>query len=109
MTFAKLPETNLKNANATNYKSHNANLFTHNVLLISTGSSVASDDKKRAVAEKITARHLLKHRVDFAKIFNNEDVIKNGGRTWNRTRDTRIFNPLLYRLSYPAIHALKRP
>ena len=27
---------------------------------------------------------------------------KNGGRTQNRTGDTRIFSPLLYRLSYPA-------
>lgn len=26
----------------------------------------------------------------------------HGGQTWNRTRDTRIFNPLLYRLSYLA-------
>jgi hypothetical protein len=25
-----------------------------------------------------------------------------GGRSGNRTCDTRIFNPLLYRLSYPA-------
>ena len=27
---------------------------------------------------------------------------KNGGRDRNRTGDTRIFNPLLYQLSYPA-------
>ena len=27
---------------------------------------------------------------------------KLGGRGQNRTADTRIFNPLLYRLSYPA-------
>ena len=27
----------------------------------------------------------------------------NGGQRWNRTTDTRIFNPLLYRLSYLAI------
>ena len=27
---------------------------------------------------------------------------KNGGQRWNRTTDTRIFNPLLYRLSYLA-------
>jgi|TARA_B110000971_G_scaffold146645_1_gene149764 hypothetical protein len=27
----------------------------------------------------------------------------NGGRRWNRTTDTGIFNPLLYRLSYPAL------
>jgi hypothetical protein len=26
-----------------------------------------------------------------------------GGRRWNRTTDTGIFNPLLYRLSYPAV------
>ena len=25
---------------------------------------------------------------------------QNGGRRWNRTTDTGIFNPLLYRLSY---------
>jgi hypothetical protein len=28
---------------------------------------------------------------------------QNGGRRWNRTTDTGIFNPLLYRLSYPAL------
>jgi hypothetical protein len=28
-----------------------------------------------------------------------------GGRSGNRTCDTRIFNPLLYRLSYPASFA----
>ena len=28
--------------------------------------------------------------------------LKNGGQRWNRTTDTRIFNPLLYRLSYLA-------
>jgi hypothetical protein len=28
---------------------------------------------------------------------------KFGGRGQNRTADTRIFNPLLYRLSYPAL------
>ena len=28
---------------------------------------------------------------------------ENGGWTRNRTGDTRIFNPLLYQLSYPAI------
>ncbi len=29
--------------------------------------------------------------------------IENGGRRQSRTADTRIFNPLLYQLSYPAI------
>ena len=28
---------------------------------------------------------------------------KGGGETQNRTGDTRIFNPLLYRLSYLAV------
>ena len=27
----------------------------------------------------------------------------NGGQGWNRTTDTRIFSPLLYRLSYLAL------
>ena len=27
----------------------------------------------------------------------------NGGLDWNRTSDTRIFNPLLYQLSYRAV------
>ena len=29
-------------------------------------------------------------------------VFQSGGRSRNRTGDTRIFSPLLYRLSYPA-------
>ncbi len=29
-------------------------------------------------------------------------LLKNGGRSQNRTGDTRIFSPLLYQLSYPA-------
>jgi hypothetical protein len=28
------------------------------------------------------------------------ELFENGAQTWNRTRDTRIFNPLLYQLSY---------
>ncbi len=28
-------------------------------------------------------------------------VVKNGAQSRNRTSDTRIFNPLLYQLSYP--------
>ncbi len=32
-------------------------------------------------------------------------ILKDGGRGQNRTADTRIFNPLLYRLSYPASDA----
>lgn len=31
-------------------------------------------------------------------------ILIRGGRGRNRTVDTRIFNPLLYRLSYPTTH-----
>ena len=31
---------------------------------------------------------------------------KNGGATWNRTRDTWIFSPLLYQLSYGTLLVL---
>ena len=30
------------------------------------------------------------------------NIILYGGFNWNRTNDTRIFSPLLYRLSYEA-------
>ena len=33
---------------------------------------------------------------------------KNGGRSQNRTGDTGIFSPLLYRLSYPATYKVSR-
>ena len=31
-------------------------------------------------------------------------LLINGGSEWNRTTDTRIFSPLLYRLSYRATY-----
>ena len=34
------------------------------------------------------------------------ELFSNGGSDWNRTNDTRIFSPLLYRLSYRAILAV---
>ena len=37
--------------------------------------------------------------------FRNNSLIDGGG-TQNRTGDTRIFSPLLYHLSYPALHTL---
>ena len=36
------------------------------------------------------------------RVTRPEIEIKNGGKDQNRTGDTRIFSPLLYRLSYPA-------
>ena len=36
-------------------------------------------------------------------LYNKSDTaVKYGGLDWNRTSDTRIFNPLLYQLSYRA-------
>ncbi len=35
-------------------------------------------------------------------ILGNRGGFENGGQGQNRTADTRIFNPLLYRLSYLA-------
>ena len=40
--------------------------------------------------------------------FSGETVITGGG-TQNRTGDTWIFSPLLYHLSYPALHIYPRP
>ena len=33
---------------------------------------------------------------------------RNGGQGWNRTSDTGIFSPLLYRLSYLAMEIASR-
>ena len=41
--------------------------------------------------------------VDVKKAHIAVSLILFGGRGQNRTADTRIFNPLLYRLSYPAL------
>ena len=38
----------------------------------------------------------------FIGVMRTNRYCKNGGQRWNRTTDTRIFNPLLYRLSYLA-------
>ena len=39
---------------------------------------------------------------------NNGRILKNGGETRNRTRDTRIFSALLYQLSYLAVRGIGR-
>jgi len=39
---------------------------------------------------------------DVKKAHISVSFFNTGGRSGNRTCDTRIFNPLLYRLSYPA-------
>ena len=35
------------------------------------------------------------------------NCLSGSGSTWNRTRDTRIFSPLLYRLSYATSVSLR--
>jgi hypothetical protein len=46
--------------------------------------------------------HLVKKK--WVTYFRNPFISKLnfGGLDWNRTSDTRIFNPLLYQLSYRA-------
>ena len=49
---------------------------------------------EKMVTLVVTFNHLLLQE------FN--EPFKHGGQRWNRTTDTRIFSPLLYRLSYLA-------
>ena len=44
-----------------------------------------------------------------AFVLQAETTHINGGRGGNRTPDTGIFNPLLYRLSYPATAPAAKP
>ena len=41
------------------------------------------------------------------QFFSYNLLKKNGGRTRDRTGDTRIFSPLLYRLSYPTTREIQ--
>ena len=50
--------------------------------------------------------HTLNRKLPFNAYLNL--FTKNGGSEWNRTIDTRIFSPLLYRLSYRAIWRSRR-
>ena len=36
-------------------------------------------------------------------VLQSNTAVEFGGLDWNRTSDTRIFNPLLYQLSYRAL------
>ena len=46
---------------------------------------------------------ILHKRFFLSKKTTSNDVVFFGGFTRNRTKDTRIFSPLLYRLSYEAM------
>ena len=48
--------------------------------------------------EPITSWSVAKRSIQLSY----ERIYKNGGSEWNRTTDTGIFSPLLYRLSYRA-------
>ena len=39
-------------------------------------------------------------------VLQSKTTVLIGGLDWNRTSDTRIFNPLLYQLSYRALRVL---
>jgi hypothetical protein len=66
----------------------------YKVVLAIRKSSHLCELFKLAAVGKITQLKFCK------SAFNS--FAKFGGRSGNRTCDTRIFNPLLYRLSYPA-------
>ena len=53
--------------------------------------------------EPLTFWFVAKHSIQlsYERMETNSKI--NGGSEWNRTIDTRIFSPLLYRLSYRAI------
>jgi hypothetical protein len=42
------------------------------------------------------------HAKENRRSTRSNTAVKFGGLDWNRTSDTRIFNPLLYQLSYRA-------
>ena len=43
----------------------------------------------------------------FCYLFNKKLVLQNGGFSWNRTNDTKIFSLVLCQLSYEAIMAVR--
>ena len=43
------------------------------------------------------------HAKENRRSTRSNTAVKYGGLDWNRTSDTRIFNPLLYQLSYRAL------
>lgn len=54
------------------------------------------DDQKRK--QKL---NVIRHKTKSLKSFDLR--LSSGGISWNRTSDTRIFSPLLYRLSYDTV------
>ncbi len=45
--------------------------------------------------------------MSYERIFLSVYLQKNGGFSWNRTNDTKIFSLVLYQLSYEAIMAVR--
>ena len=59
-------------------------------------------DNLAIAASRLNAVTIGYGTLEMKKSYIAERLGNTGGRGQNRTVDTRIFNPLLYRLSYPA-------
>jgi hypothetical protein len=73
----------------------------------SLDSSIYSDRQTRQLNQKYLQQSIgnVLYIEDFMRVIKSGDdrrELKNGGLGRNRTTDTRIFSPLLYRLSYRA-------
>src|SRR5436305_11146108 len=62
-----------------------------------TGSTAA-----RTISRPNFVAYSLRTMLDFRRVSATLTLYESGGWGRNRTADTRIFSPLLYRLSYPA-------
>jgi hypothetical protein len=62
-----------------------------------TGPQPGVIDTDRKVSESPDSASLVRPGF-FRKVLNTKDYV-GGGQSRNRTKDTRIFNPLLYQLS----------
>ena len=68
----------------------------------SAGSNSVGPRKRSAAGQRVIERSSMKSPdVEKQKPAFWAGSLNSGARTRNRTKDTGIFNPLLYRLSYP--------
>ena len=76
-------------------------MYLETALMVERYAHVASDNLAHAASR---SDYVLNSygALEMKKPHITARLINTGGRGQNRTVDTRIFNPLLYRLSYPA-------
>jgi hypothetical protein len=68
----------------------------------SAGSNSVGPRKRSAAGQRVIERSSMKSPdAEKQKPAFWAGSLNSGARTRNRTKDTGIFNPLLYRLSYP--------